>query len=181
VAIISKFAAEHPNELFSSFAYTVDSLYTGVALNFDTLENSLKEAQREEQYQVKHRNRLFATERGWEDARYQVAHHINRIDDCNLRGPFQYDLVAFVELPVWADYFENCEDCSELEGRVIVSLWQVVDRLVDSGVFEKLRLSSYFRVAFCFHDDEMIVLRILNWPRAERDAEAGGTTSKPPV
>jgi hypothetical protein len=166
MALISKFAAEHSDELFSAFAFTVDSEYAGVALNFDTLKNSLAEAQREEQYQIKHRNRSFATNHGWQNARYYVAHHTNRVDDCNLRGPFQYDSAAVVELPVWEGYFRSSEECPELEGRAIVSLWRVVDRLVSSGAFEGLRLSSCFRVAFSFHDDEMIVLRVLNWPRA---------------
>jgi hypothetical protein len=68
--IIRQFAAEHPNELFASFAFTVDSVYAGVALNFDTLENSLAETPRQERYQTKHRNQLFATENGWQNARY---------------------------------------------------------------------------------------------------------------
>ena len=166
-SIIRQFAAEHSDEVFAAFAFTVDSDYAGVALNFDTLKNSLAEAQRTERYQVEHRNRLFATDRGWQNARYYVAHHTNRVDDCNLRGSFRYDLVTFVELPAWEDYFNSSEECPELEGRIIVSLWRVVDRLVSSGAFDGLRQSSFFRVAFGFHDDEMIVLRVLNWPGSE--------------
>jgi len=163
-AIIQQFVTAHADEVFSIFAFTVDTIYTGVALNFDTLENTLREARRAERYQINHRNQLFASERGWENARYYVAHHTNRVDDWNRRGSFKYDLIAFVELSVWEDYFNNSEECTELEGRIIVSLWRVVDRLVSSKAFEELRLSPYFRVAFSFHDDEMIVLRILNWP-----------------
>ena len=43
---IRQFAAEHPDEVFAALAFTVDSVYAGVGLNFDTLENSLAEAQR---------------------------------------------------------------------------------------------------------------------------------------
>jgi hypothetical protein len=178
---IRKFAAEHPDEVFATFAFTVDSDYAGVALNFDTLENSLTEAKRAEQYQVKRRNRLFTTDRSWEDARYYVAHHTNRVDDCNLRGPFRYELVTFIELPTWEDYFNSSEECPELEGRIIVTVWRVVDRLVLSEAFAGLRQSPFFRVAFTFHDDEMIVLRVLNWPgstwQAEPDAAATGETN----
>jgi hypothetical protein len=163
--VIRRFAAEHPDELFATFAFTVDSDYAGVALNFDTWDNSLAEAQREERYQVEHRNRLFATDRGWQNARYYVSHFTNRVDDLNLRGSFKYDLVSFVELRAWEDYFNGSEECPELERRVIVALWRVVDRLVGAGVFDGLRKSSFFRVAFSFHDDEMIVLRVLNWPK----------------
>jgi len=167
LVIIRQFAAEHPDELFDSYAFTVDSVYAGVALNFDTLENSLAEAQRNERYQIKHRNQLFATEGGWQNARYSVSHYTNRVDDYNLRGPFKYDLVAFVKLPIWEDYFNSSEECPELEGRIIESLWRVVDRLVSSEAFKGMRLASCFRIAFSFHDDEMIVLRILNWPRVD--------------
>lgn len=166
--VIRQFVAEHPNEVFATFAFTVDSDYAGVALNFDTLENSLAEAQRAERYQVEHRNRLFATDHGWQNARYYVAHHTNRVDDCNLRGSLRYDLVTFVELPAWEEYFNSNEECPELEGRIIVSLWRVIDRLVSSGTFDGLRKSPFFRMAFGFHDDEMIVLRVLNWPGSPR-------------
>jgi hypothetical protein len=162
-AVIRQFSAAHPDEVFSTFAFTVDSEYAGVALNFETLEHGLREAQRAERYQIKHRNQLFAGERGWENARYYVAQHTNRVDDWNRCGSFKYDLVAFVELPAWEEYFNGSEGCLELEGRIIVSLWRVVDRLVSTGLFEGLRQSSCFRIAFSFHDDEMIPLRILNW------------------
>ena len=178
-AVIRQFAAAHPNEVFSTFAFTVDSDYAGVALNFDTLDNGLREAQRTERYQIRHRNKLFAEQRGWENARYFVAHHTNRVDDWNRRGSFKYDLVAFVELPPWEDYFNSAEECPDLEGRIIVSLWRVVDRLVSAGVYEGLRLSSCFRVAFSFHDDEMIVLRILNWPSPKSDGEPATAPHRP--
>lgn len=178
-AIIRQFATDHSDEQFSTFAFTVDCLYTGVALNFDTLKNSLAEAQRHERYQIKYRNQLFAEENGWRDARYFVAHPTRRVDDCNLRGSFKYELVAFVAVPVWEDYFNTSEDCTKLEGRVIVALWRVVDRLVNVGAFDGLKMSSCFRIAFSFHDDEMIVLRILNWPRAERHAEQPGPADRP--
>jgi hypothetical protein len=166
IAAIKQFGAEHSVELFSAFAFTVDSDYAGVALSFDTLGNTLVEAQRAERYQIKNRNRQFASDRGWENARYFVSHHTNRVDDCNLRGSFKYDLVAFVGLPVWEGYFNSSEEYPELEGRIIVSLWRVVEKLVTSGAFDGMRLSPCFRIAFSFHDDEMVVLRVLNWPDA---------------
>lgn len=165
-AAIRQFAAEHPEDLFAIFAFTVDSNYTGVALNFDTWANSLSEAQRNERYQVGHRNRLFAMDGGWRNARYAVAHFTNRVDNCNLRGSFRYELVSFVELRVWEDCFNGSQDSPELEGRIIASLWRVVERLVASGAFDGLRRSSFFRIAFGFHDDETIVLRVLDWPKA---------------
>jgi hypothetical protein len=179
VAVIRQFITDHPDELFSTFAFSVDCLYTGAALNFDTLEHSLAEAQRHERYQIKHRSQLFADESSWRDARYFVAHYTRRVDDCNLRGSFKYDLVAFVEVPVWEDYFNSNEECAELDGRVIVALWRVVDRLVKVGAFNGLKMSPCFRIAFSFHDDEMIVLRILNWPHEERDTYQDVAADRP--
>jgi hypothetical protein len=166
-AIIGQFSHAHPDELFSLFAFTVDSEYEGVALNFDTPENSLKQARRDERYRVAHLKSLFALEHGWKNARYSVAHQTTRMVDWNPRGEWKYDLVAFVELPVWEDYFNSSEETPDLEGRIIVALWRVADRLIEAGAFDGLRQGSPFRIAFSFHDDETIVLRILNWPRVE--------------
>lgn len=164
--VIRQFASEHTNEVFSLFAYSVDCEFTGAALNFDTRENALKKARRQESSRIKHLNSLFALEHRWEHARYEIAHHTNRMIDFNLRSSWKYNLVAFVELPVWENFFNSDEETSELEGRIIVSLWRVVDRLVAAGVFDVIHQGEPFRIAFGFHDDETIVMRILNWPKS---------------
>jgi hypothetical protein len=69
-----------------------------------------------------------------------------------------------VEVPAWEHYFNSCEDASELEDRIIVALWRVTDRLVQANTFEVLRRAAPFRIGFAFHDDAMVVLRILDWP-----------------
>src|SRR5581483_2480243 len=163
--IIRQFVRDHPNEVFALFAYSVDCDYAGVALNFDTSDNSIRRVREHEHYKIRHRNQLFASEGGWKNARYYVAHHTNRMQECNLRGEWKYDLIAFVELPVWEEYFNISEEAPELEGRIIVSLWRAVERLVADQVFDGLQMSSPFRIAFSFHDDETIVLRMLNWPK----------------
>ena len=106
---------------------------------------------------------MFALNHSWKNARYFVAHPTTRMSDWNRRGQWKYDLISFVELSVWEAYF-NQEESPELEGRIIVTLWRVVERLVADKVFDGLQMSSPFRIAFCFHDDETIVLRLLNWP-----------------
>jgi hypothetical protein len=162
--IISQFVRDHPDEVFALFAYSVDCDYTGVALNFDTLENSILQTQREVRSRIAQRNQLFALDHGWKNARYYVASATTRTVDWNMRGEWKYDLIAFVELPVWEEYFNNSEKAPQLEGRIIVAMWRVVERLVADQVFDGLQMSSPFRIAFSFHDDETIVLRLLNWP-----------------
>ncbi len=166
-SIIRQFGLEHPDERFSLFAYSVDSDYAGVALNFDTPTNSLHRAKAHQRYRVKYLNELFASEDGWQNARYSCSHPPNQIDDFN-RGSWQYELVQFVPLPAWEEYFNSCEEAPELEGRIIVALWRVVDRLVEARAFDGLRRAPPFRLGFAFHDDDFVVLRILDWPNLEQ-------------
>jgi hypothetical protein len=163
-AIIRRFDQEHPGEAVSFFFFTVDVEFTGVGLNFDTPANSLRRAKAHERYEVEYRNRLFASERGWQQARYFVTHPSRQIDDFNRRGPWQHDVFEFVELAAWAEYFNGGEETPELEERIIAALWRVVDRLVEARAFDALRRAAPFRIGFAFHDAEMVVLRILDWP-----------------
>jgi hypothetical protein len=162
-SIIRQFSLEHPDEWFSLFAYSVDSEYAGVALNFDTPVNSLHRAKRHQRDRVKYLNELFASQDGWKNARYHVANPTNQIDDFN-RGSWRYELVQFVPLPACEEYFNSCEEAPELEGRIIVSLWRVIDLLIEARAFDGLRRMPPFRLGFAFHDDNFVVLRILDWP-----------------
>lgn len=175
-AAIRRFAQEHPDELFSAFAFSIDWDYAAVALILDTLGNSLREARLSEERHVEYRNDLYGREDGWRYARYSVEHFTNRTLDWNARGPFKYEEVpvALITTPAWVAWFNRFVEeelpetgGTEFEGRVILSLWRVTERLVKSRAFGKLRLSSPFRIAFAFHDDDLIVLRILNWPDHE--------------
>jgi len=165
--VIQDFGREHSRESFSLFAYVVDSLFTGVSINFDTPANSLSEAKRHQRREVKARNHIFEQDRGWERARYYVAHPSRQIDDFNHRGSWRYELIEFVPLTEWGTFFAEGDDeqrGAELEGRVIVALWRIVDRLVQAKAFDGLRRVAPFRIGFKFHDEDFVVLRILNWP-----------------
>ncbi|WP_165066686.1 hypothetical protein [Paludisphaera rhizosphaerae] len=167
---IQNFGRQHPGESFSLFAYVVDSLFTGVSLNFDTASNSLSEAMRHQQRKERIRNQVFEQDRGWEQARYLVAEPSQQIRDFNHHGSWRHELIEFVPLPEWGTFFAECDDDQqgeELEGRVIVSLWRVVERLVQANAFDGLTRVAPFRLGFQFHDDEFVVLRILDWPGDE--------------
>jgi hypothetical protein len=172
--IIQRFALEHPEDSFSFFAYSVDSEFTGVGLMFDTPDNSLRQARAEERYRLRERNRLCNRDEGWKHAAYYVR---RRIEDYNLRREFRHERVQFIELPVWEKFFYSLNevDGPELEGRIIVAIWRVADRLIEAGAFDTLNSASPFRIGFTFHDDEMIVLRILNWPSEGGKGVSGGT------
>jgi hypothetical protein len=169
--IIRRFAAEHPDEMFALLAFTVDCEYSGLALNFDTLENSVASAQERQDDIVELRNRFFAEPAAWESAPYYVNNFLNRVSECNLVGPFAYEPVGVVDLPAWEQYFRSSEETPQMAGRVIVALWRVTERLVESGVFDRLNLASPFRIAYAFHDCETVVLRILNWSTGPVETE----------
>src|SRR4051812_5755205 len=80
---IRRFRSEHPDESFSLFAYSVDEMFAGVALNFDTAANSLTEAKAHQADEVEGRNRHFASDDGWRHARHYVADPAHQIDDFN--------------------------------------------------------------------------------------------------
>src|SRR5690242_6672903 len=82
-ATLWRFGREHPDKPISLFAYTVDSVFTGVALNFDSLANSLAKAQDHQQREVQERNRLFASDDGWRFARDHVTGPRRQVDDFN--------------------------------------------------------------------------------------------------
>ena len=173
-AILRRFGLEHPEEPVSLFFYTVDSEVAGVALNFDTPANSLHGAQAHQRREIEYRNQLFASERGWQQSHYFVAHPTRQIDDFNRHGSCKYELFEFVELAAWEDCFNGNEETSEkeLEDRIVTALWRVTDRLVKAKAFDVLKRAAPFRIAFAFHDDGIVVLRILDWPRVGEEGPA---------
>ena len=177
LAALKRFGREHPDEAVSLFAYTVDTVFSGVGLNFDTPTSSLTEAKEHQRYEIEHRNHIFASDTGWKDAANSVSEPCRQIDDFNRRGAWRYEQFEFVPVPAWEDFFNGMcgsdddegSDLQgrELEGRVIATLWRVTDRLVRAQAFDGLRRVPPFRIVFGFHDDEIVVLRILDWPGAD--------------
>ena len=186
---IFRFAEEHPDEVCSFFAIYSDFCYGDVAFMFDTLDNSLLEAKRHEGHLVKrwqdwfdddsqHRDPRFFRP-AWELAYTSFSSPLRgrkRIDDYNAFGSFKYESYLVVDFADWRAYFESDEFMARVssedeprkpdpfEGNVILLIWKVIERLLHEGMFQKLTLSSPFRVGFQFHDAELVVLRILNWP-----------------
>jgi hypothetical protein len=188
-AAVLRFAGEHPDEICSFFAVYSDFCYGDVAFMFDTLDNSLLEAKRNEEHLVRRWRDWFGDEAHQRDPRFfrpawELAYSTftgpirarERIDDYNVFGRFKYDAYSLVDFADWRAYFESDEymkmDDAEresgkpdsFEGNVILLIWRAMDRLINDGVFRNLTTSSPFRVGFQFHDAELVVLRILNWP-----------------
>jgi hypothetical protein len=185
---ILRFADEHPDEVCSFFAIYSDFCYGDVAFMFDTLDNSLLQAKRHEEYLVKRWRQSFGDDcqprdpqffrPAWELAYTSFSSPLRsteRIHDYNAFGSFKYEGYLAVDFADWRAYFESDEFMamdSEDEprkpdpfaGNVILLIWKVIERLLNEGILQRLTISSPFRVGFQFHDAELAVLRILNWP-----------------
>lgn len=187
---IARFASEHPDEICSFFAIYSDFCYGEVSFTFDTLDNSLLQAKRHEQRLVRQWREWFGKEadqrdpkffrRAWELAYTTFSSPVRgrqRIDDYNTFDAFKYEAYSLVEIADWRECFENMEVSEDstgieneasspdpFEGNVILVIWNVIERLINEDVFSQLSLSSPFRLGFRFHDSELVVLRILNWP-----------------
>jgi hypothetical protein len=51
-------------------------------------------------------------------------------------------------------------------------MWRVAEQLAAEDAFAPLTMASPFLLGYSIHDQEEVILRLLNWPKlAERDAE----------
>src|SRR5262249_18291711 len=182
---IARFATEHPKELCSFFALGVDYLSGDMAIDFDTLENSLTQAKRHQRQVVKDWSATFGPPnreaaallamagakepRAWEEPRHYFERESSKIiDHSPSAGYFKYQNFARVEFPEWEQYFssDDVPDKPDPERHVILLLYRALEKLVESNAFAKLSMASPFRVGFELADDNLglVVTRILNWP-----------------
>lgn len=166
-AAIRKFAARHPNEQCSFFAFSVDYCFGDIAICFDTIDNSILHARRHEAQATKSRAAAFAGERGWENAKY----YIQRDRLCS-HSPhtanFKYPDFATLRFPEWEEYYSRnrLPESPDPLGHVIVILHKAICRMSASRTFDQLTISSPFRVGAEFPRDDLglVVMKLLNWP-----------------
>lgn len=164
---IENFSAKHGAELCSFFAFSIDYCFGDVAICFDTNDNSLLHAKRHEARILKARDAILGGERGWENAQF----YIQRERLCSYNphtADFTYPDFASLHCSDWEAYFGNDQlpERPDPLGHVIVLMYKVVSKLVAACSFDRLALSSPFRVGVEFPRDDLglIVMRVLNWP-----------------
>lgn len=172
-AVIQQFAAEHPAVTCSFFAYDTDPQEGYFLLGFDTLENSLRMAQENEQRAIKQRNEMLTQDWSWRTAHFML--QFPRVTDYSPDiGYFAYPTYAQIDFQELADLSEsdnypqrqnNIED-DYIDGNVQIVLWKVIERLIVDEAFAPLHLSAPFHVGYQLHTDGLVVLRILNWPHS---------------
>jgi len=182
---VSRFTAEHPDEVCSFLAFDSEPCYGYVLIALDTRENEIKESNRRQNYQVENRLKQFAHENAWQHADYYIAKS-ESYAHCESSGSFAYARYEHVEFERWVEFDESFaadlppEDAPEyeeaetkalelhaqyLEGHVMLIFWKVIERLIEEGEINKLNLASPFRLGFNFHDQGLITtVRIINWP-----------------
>lgn len=170
-ATIARFISEHPDVVCSFFAYDVD-LDAGYFLpSFDTPENAIQQAQRQETWAIQTRNQMLNQVWSWRYARnpIQVPRVVSSSPDVDYFAYHMYTELHFpelVQLRERADYpsKNNVVENDYVEGNVYILLWKVVERLIADHAFDRLSLASPFSIGYQLHEDELRVLRILNWP-----------------
>lgn len=166
------FAAEHTDLECCYFAFDSAPRYGHVLLCFDTTENSRKSAQERELSAIERRNRTLTAEYAWENASHKLR--------CPALAPFGDDTGDFafisyreIKFPEWQQFAESKDYPAQkentddfLEGHFRILIWRVIERLIAEKVFDCLRKkSSPFMIGYGIHDQEMSIVRMLNWNR----------------
>jgi hypothetical protein len=154
-------AAEHPSDVFSTFALFENAGEGIFAAGLDTLDNSLLQARRREVYI--HELRAMMIERdGWLGCCKQLATepwHPQIHDFNNSFSKFTYPGIVTDRVLEWIG---NREITS---GHMLWLSWRVIDALLEMNIFNEFRLSAPFRLCFMSMDrEDAIVVRMLNWP-----------------
>lgn len=170
MAEIQSFARDHIDESFSFCAYHAVHYEGYFQLCFDTPSNSLAVAQRTEREAINRRVKMLSTNEAWRGATYFTTDPAV-MDYGQETGEFAYCLPTEIQFNEVHDLFisgnhprgEEADD-EYFEGSTRIVLWRVLERLIAAHVFDNLKLASPFRVGYQLSGNELVVMRILNWP-----------------
>lgn len=167
---ITQFAERHPGTACSFLAISYNTDAGLFQFSLDTPDNALREAQANERDAIERRRRMLAPEWGWRAATY-FATDPRVVDYTPHPGAFAYQVGPVLELEAlrhlqsqegYPERNEHEDDYTQ--GNAVVVIWRVVERLVDAGAFAALCTAAPFRIGYLIDDEELVVLRILNWP-----------------
>lgn len=172
---IRRLAGEHPEEVCSFFAFAIDPYSSVFEVCLDTYVHGIHEA-------MKYERRTFG--RRQEGARHPLAwkraHHWldspHLVDYAPSAGSFAFAGYAQGKIEQWEEYIVMDEQYSHgededsyLEGNWRIVIWKAIERLLKMQVFDALHLSSPFRLGYEFHDEDLYVLRLINWPAVDKE------------
>jgi len=166
-AIIS-FSNSHPDEEICYFAYDCQPSYGYVLTCFNTTDESLRYVSELQEINVQRGHKILDNDR-FRHAGYYYVKSLSVSPHCNNTGDFKYQGYTQIFFPEWEEYSESDEypenekhQDDYLESRVALIFWHALTQLVDEGAFSKLKLASPTLIGFMFHDEQEVVVRILN-------------------
>jgi len=170
LSALRRFTVEHADEICSFFAYAVDPYAAGYEVCLDIYTNGIRAAMQHERRTFGRRHEGAKRPQGWKQAHHWL--DIPRIVDYTpSAGSFAFAGYASGEIEQWEAYLTEDEkhphkedENSYLEGNWRIAIWRAIEQLIKMQAFDGLRLSSPFRLGYELHDEELVVLRILNWP-----------------
>jgi hypothetical protein len=170
-AAIRRFTHGHPGHSLRCFFFDCDEpRYGRVSISLDTPENNIRAVKELEKYAVERRSSNLRGKITWEWAKYQLCTPLLSPFNTN-SGDFEFPEYAEVEFPAWAklaekgDYPKGAEHEDDyLESNARLVMWRVAEQLIAENAFAPLALASPFLLGYSVHDQEEVILRMLNWP-----------------
>jgi len=170
VRAIERFARDRGDERCSFLAFDSDPERGHVMLAFDTVENALRAARVRYERELEAQRQASARDRGWQTAVYHARRARPALHAPNT-GDFAYPDFATVRFPDWEQWAALDDDPARepwqddyLEGNVVLLFGRSIDRVLAAGVLDCLSRAAPFRIGFNFHDGDLCVLRITDWP-----------------
>jgi len=175
VAAIKRFARNQSEEPICFFAFDSEPRYGYVLIAFDTLENNIRSAKSSEQFALERRLKMLAGPDAWQTAKSFLSSPGLSAFNTNT-GDFAFQGYSKVKFPEWQELaakgeYPVGEDWQDdyLESSARLVFWRVTERLVAEEAFQPLRISAPFMVGYGIHDQEEVILRLLNWPGSAND------------
>lgn len=169
-----RFATEHSALKCSFFAYYTNPIAGEFKISFDTIQHALQQAREEElrtrQKRQKWWDSQYTPTTAWHYARSYL--DLPRLTDYSPEvGYFHFASHTTLTFENWTIFFDSDSYPERLPGiddylvgNTRVVLWKVIERLITEGTVFQMNLSPLFRLGYQFYDEELVVLRILNWP-----------------
>jgi hypothetical protein len=171
VAAIKRFAREYPGRPVCCFFFDCDEPRYGLlSISLDTPEENIRAVKEMERFAIESRRKYLRSKGAWRWAKHQVSTPVLSPFNTN-SGDFEFPEYADVEFPAWVKLaakgnypkgVEHEDDYLESNARLV--MWRVAERLVAEDAFALLTLASPFLLGYSIHDQEEVILRMLNWP-----------------
>ena len=131
-----------------------------------------------ERFAIESRRKYLRGKAAWRWAKHQVSTPVLSPFNTD-SGDFEFPEYADVEFPAWVklaakgNYPKGAEHEDDyLESNARLVMWRVAERLVAENAFAPLTLASPFLLGYSIHDQEEVILRMLNWPGPAESAAA---------